>query len=159
MFKNAKNPKWSDAAHSSIIFDVVFIDNKNDEFEAQAFVANPTDCTSYGQMLYYFALNGLFGHIADSDEELMLKGEMPIPADCEIQDGKIVYVGNKEKEAQAELDRRIGELMTLQMRAKAELDPQFAETRKAALQALLECPQQLGWPKEVTWPESPLGEN
>ena len=73
MFTNAKNPRWSDIAHSSIIIDVLF----ENETKYSPFVASHSDITTHGPMLYNFAVSGLFGPVLDSDEERIIRGEIP----------------------------------------------------------------------------------
>ena len=108
MIKNCKNPKWSDAAHSSIILDAMFIGCNGEEeiWEEQAFVAAPNDCTSYGPMLFNFAVNGIFGKVADSDEERILSGEIPPPQGFAVKNGEIVNLMEIEAGVRAEFDRR-----------------------------------------------------
>ena len=92
------------------------------------------------------------------------------PAGQKIENGEFVPMMAKERflagqitleqydaifagENEAELQRRIGEFMTPEALARAELDETYAVRRKAALAALLAVKEQPGWPLEVKWPE------
>jgi hypothetical protein len=147
MFTNAKNPKWTGSDHKTIKIEVNF----NGEWVP--FVASQTDCTDYGPMLYNFAVNGVFGPIADSDEERIIAGELPVPEGFIVQDGKLVDMTLYTNQAQAELDRRLAEIQTPESLAQAEMDEEYAAERKAKLAALLAVKQQPGWPFTVEWPE------
>jgi hypothetical protein len=147
MFTNARNPKWTNADHTSIMVEV----ERNGEW--MGFVAGPTDCTDYGPMLYNFAVNGIFGEIADSDEERIISGEIPVPEGYVVKDGKLVNTALYEQQAQAELDRRLGQLTNPEAQGRAALDEGYAAERKAAIEALLAVKEQPGWPLEVKWPE------
>jgi len=148
MFTNAKNPRWANKAHEKIILDVLF---KGSESYA-TFVASPNDCTTHGPMLFSFAENGLFGTIADSDEERVLRGEIDPPQGCKVTDGGIVNIAARAREAQAELDRRLAALNGEEAKARAEIDKAYAEDRKEKLAALLAVKEQEGWPANVEWP-------
>ena len=147
MFTNARNPKWTGADHKTIRLEV----EMNGEWVG--FVASPTDCTDYGPMLYNFAVNGVFGEIADSDEERIIAGELPAPEGYIVQDGELVNVAMYEQQAMAELNRRLAELNSEEAKAQAELDEDYAAERREKLVALLAVKTQPGWPLEVEWPE------
>ena len=147
MFTNARNPKWTGADRKTIRLEV----EMNGEWAG--FVASQTDCTDYGPMLFNFAVNGIFGPVADSDEERIIAGELPAPDGFIVQDGQLVNVAMHEQQAQAELDRRLAELNSEESKARAELDEEYAAERKAKLAALLAVKAQDGWPVTVEWPE------
>ena len=149
MLTNAKNPRWASKAHAQIILDVQF---KGGESYA-SFTASPEDCTAHGPMLFNFAKNGVFGPVADSDEERILRGELAPPEGCAVIGGKVVNLAAQERKAQAELDRRLAALNTEEAKARAELDKAYAEGRRAKLAALLVLKGQKNWPGEVKWPE------
>jgi len=149
MFNNAKNPRWADRGHTSIILDVQFIG----EEEYVQFVAVPNDCTTHGPMLFNFALNSIFGDVAASDEERIIAGELPVPEGYVVQDGELVNVAIYEQQATVELGRRLAELNNEEARALAELDEEYAAKRKVKLAALLAVKTQSGWPVDVVWPE------
>jgi len=52
-----------------------------------------------------------------------------------------------------ELDRRLEELQTPVVIAKAEINAEFAAERKVKIAALLAVMEQKSWPLEVEWPE------
>jgi len=147
MFTNARNPKWSDKARRAIILEV----EVNGEWVP--FAASPTDPTDYGPMLFNFALKGIFGEIAESDEVLILRGELPVPEGYAVQDGKLIYTVEYEQRSTDELNRRLAELQTPEAVAMAEIDKAYAAERKSKLVALLEVKGQPGWPINVEWPE------
>jgi len=147
MVEKAKNPRWADKQHCKIILDLLV------DKEWVPFVASVDDCTIHGPMLYNFALNSLFGPIADSEEERILRGEMEPWAGCKIIDGKIVNIAELEKDAEGELNRRLAELQTPQAIAQAEIDPVFAASRKEKLAELLAVMDQPQWPLKVEWPQ------
>ena len=147
MFTNARNPKWTGADHRTITLEA----EMNGEWVG--FVASLTDCTDYGPMLYNFAANGIFGPVADSDEERVIAGELPAPEGYVVQDGKLVNVAQYEQQAQAELNRRLAALNSEEAKAQAAIDEDYAAERKAKIAALLAVKQQEGWPVTVEWPE------
>jgi uncharacterized small protein (DUF1192 family) len=147
VFTNARNPKWTGSDHKTITLEV----EMNGEWVG--FVASPADCTDYGPMLYRFAVNGVFGEIAASDEERVVAGDLPVPEGYALLDGRLVNVAMREQQAVAELKRRLAALNSEEARAQAELDGDYAVERKAMLAALLAVKQQPGWPTAVEWPE------
>jgi len=149
MFTNAKNPRWADAERGKIILDVRFIG----EEEYVPFVASADDSATHGPMLFNFAVNGIFGTVADSDEERILKGEIEPWDGYKVIDGEIVNVAELEREAQGELDRRLTELQSPQSLAEAECDEEYAAKRKEKLAALLSVKGQPGWPHKPRWPD------
>jgi len=52
-----------------------------------------------------------------------------------------------------ELNRRLAELQTQVVIAKAEVSPEYAAKRKTTMAALLAVEKQPGWPVVVEWPE------
>jgi len=149
MIVNAKNARWTDASKTKIILDVKL----SLEMEWMSFIASPNDCTDYGPMLYNFAVNGVFGDIGASNEELIIAGVLPVPDGYAVQGEKLVNIAAIEYEATAELNRRLEELQTPEVLARAEIDEEFGAERKMRLAALLDVRQQDGWPVTVAWPE------
>ena len=149
MFEDARNPKWVNSSRSQIVLEVKFAETG----EWAPFVASPTDCTDYGPMLYYFALNGKFGPIAVSDEERIIAGEMQCPEGYAVIDGQIVNTAVIEQEAVAELNRRLAEWNSEEAKATAEISEDYAVERKEKIAALLAVKKQDGWPLTVEWPE------
>ena len=148
MFTNARNPKWAEPAHTKIILEVELNGN-----EWAGFVASPTDCTEYGPMLFNFAANGIFGPVANSDDERIIAGELPVPDGYIIKDGGLINIGAYEREATEELNRRLAEFTSEESKARAEIDADYAAERKDKMAALLAVKEQEGWPLEVTWPQ------
>jgi hypothetical protein len=149
MFSDVKNPRWDGKNHERIIFDVLFEGREG----WLSFVAAHDDCTTHGPMLYNFAVQGLFGPVADSDEERILRGELPPPEGYRVVGGGLVNIAAVTAEAEAELSRRLASLSTEEAKARAEIDEAYAAERKAKLAALLAVKEQAGWPLSVQWPE------
>jgi len=149
MIENAKNPRWTDSGRTKILLDVQL----TEEEEFVGFVASPTDCTDYGPMLYNFAVNGVFGPVAASDEERILAGDLPVPEGYVVQDGQLINIAKYEQQATEELNRRLAVLQTPEAMAQAEVDGEYAAERTAKLAALLAVKEQPGWPVTVEWPE------
>ena len=149
MIKQVKNPKYANKQHEAIILDVI-LDN---EQEWCHYVARSSDCVADGVRLYYQAVLGEFGSIADSDEERILRGELPVPDGWTIQDGQLINLAAYAQAAEAELQRRLAELQTPEALAQAEIDEGYAAERKAKLAALLSVKKQNSWPLEVIWPD------
>jgi len=146
MFTNAENPKWTGKEHRSIVLDV----EMNGEWVK--YPASPTDCDELGLTLYHFAANGIFGPIADSDEERILNGELPVPEGYGIQDGRLINIAIYEEQAIEELNRRLSALQTPEVIARAEIDEEYAAERRAKIAAVLAVKDQPGWPINITWP-------
>ena len=149
MIEDAKNPRWADSGKTKIMLDVKIAGRE----EWAPFVASPTDCTSHGPMLYHFALNGKFGKVAASDEERIIAGEIPMPEGYAVVDGQIVDTATAEREAEAELNRRLAEWNSEEAKATAEISEDYAAERKEKIAALLAVKKQDGWPLAVEWPE------
>jgi len=153
MFKDVKNPRWTTSAHDQIAFDV----RMENEETYTTFVTSADDSVVHGRMLFNLAVNGIFGAIADSVEDRMIKGEVELPEGMEVIDGRLVDTASQRREAEqaakTELDRRLSELQTPEALARAEVDSAFAADRKAKLTALLAVKEQPGWPGKVEWPE------
>ena len=147
MFTNARNPKWTGADHSKILLEV----EMNGEWVD--FVASPTDVTSHGPMLYNFATHGIFGEIADSDEERIIAGDLPVPDGYAIQEGALVNVAEYEQAAQTELDNRLAALNSEENKARAAIDENYAAEWKVQIALLLAVKGQPGWPVAVEWPD------
>lgn len=104
-------------------------------------------------MLYNFAVNGVFGEIDISDEERILSGELPPPDGYEVQNGELVNIAQLTHDALTELNYRLSQYTNDESKARAEVDEDYAATRKAMITALLAVKQQPGWPTNVVWPE------
>jgi len=156
MFKDVKNPRWAGKDHAQIIFDVMFTEEEG----WVPFVASPDDCTTHGPLLYAIAANGrLVEETQDSEEERILRGEMDPWEGHRVIGGEIVNVAEMERQAEAELGRRLASMQTPQALAEAEVNPETASRRKEKLSALLAVKGQPGWPLKVEWPEDGDGKN
>ena len=147
MFTNARSPKWAGADRRAVMLEV----EMNGEWAG--FAASQADVTEYGPMLYNFAVNGLFGEIAASDEERIVAGELPPPEGYAVRDGRLVYIAGQERQATEELSRRLAELNSEEAKAQAEIDEGYAAERKEKIAALLAVKKQPGWPSAAGWPE------
>ena len=147
MIFNARNPKWTDSGKTVIMLEVEL------ENEWATFAAAPNDCTIHGPMLYNFAVNGLFGEILDSDEERIIRGELPAPEGMAIIEGKLVNIAYLEQQAEQELGCRLAPYLSAESQATAEVDEAYAQERKDKITALLAVKNQNGWPVNVEWPE------
>jgi len=105
-----------------------------------------------------------------TQEERVIAGlDEPQPG-YKIEDGEIVPMTQEERleagqitqenyelftaeKNESELQRRLAELQTPEVLARAELDEEYAVGRKAKLAALLAVKTQAGWPVAVEWPE------
>ena len=147
MFTDVKDPQWTGANHATIILDV------ESGGQWSKFVASQTDVTDYGRLLYHLAVHGKFGKIADSEEELIIAGKLPVPEGYAIREGALVNIIEYAQAAQTELDLRLAELNSDENKARAVIDEDFAVEWKARLTALLAVKGQPGWPQEVIWPD------
>jgi hypothetical protein len=80
---------------------------------------------------------------------------VPMPLAEQLEAGQITreeYESRMANENSAELQRRLGELLTPEALAQAELDAEFAAERKTKLAALLAVKKQEGWPVSAEWP-------
>jgi hypothetical protein len=118
------------------------------------FVARSSDCEAHGVRLFYEALyEHKYGEIADSDEERILRGEIPPPEDCQVIDGAIVNIAEIKQQVDEELNRRLSAYMSAESLAHAEIDAEYAAERKTKIAALLAVKQQPGYPLTVEFPE------
>jgi hypothetical protein len=151
MVLEAKNPRWGEKEHESITIDI-----RSDQFEGWVtYVARRTDYEAEGVRLWYDTTLGKYGAIADSDEERILRGDIPPPEGYAVQDGEIVDVAGAARNAEAELVRRMEPWLSVEAQARAEIDAAYAAKRKTAIAAILAVKEQAGWPFTVVWPDQP----
>lgn len=124
------NPRWATPAHTNIIVDCTL------EGELLQFVAEPADCTDYGPEIYKDCIDGKYGEIAEYTPPIRTKEEL-------------------ESLAQAELDRRLNEVMTTENQAMAEIDDEYRVVYKTSIKELLAVRKQKGWPENIEWPKKP----
>ena len=128
MITDIKNPRWSSPAHDKIIVDGIF------EGEEVQFVASPTDCTEHGRKIYQDCADGKYDKIAEYEPPVITPEEI-------------------EANATAELNRRLSEIMTPEIKALAEVDDEFREEYKGKIKALLDLKTKKGWPDKIDWPD------
>lgn len=107
--------------------------------EEMDFIASPNDCEEHGRILYEEAIDGYFGPIAPY---------VPLTVD-EIR-------AETAAQVRAERDRRLATDVDgiNAVRWNAMTESQQAAW-KAYRQALLDIPQQGGFPENVIWPDIP----
>jgi hypothetical protein len=130
--KYANNPKWVDQAHTSIELTVRFEEIDED----LPFHATPSDVEEHGRDIYKRAKDGEFGVIAEwtppTTEQLAAKARQ--------QRDELLF----------EVDSIVGN--PLRWASFSETEQQaWADYR----QALLDVPQQAGFPNTINWPTKP----
>jgi len=143
---NARNPKWTSSNKTTIILEIEL----NGEWVA--FVASPNDCTDYGPKLFENAINGEYGEVALSDEELILTGKMSVPEGMAITNGKLINLAYYEQQATEELNRRLAPYFLPEALDDAENNEAYAAERKEKIAALRAVKSQSGWPVNIQWP-------
>jgi hypothetical protein len=149
MILNARNPKWMDSGKTKIEMEIAVDAEEN----WVPFVAAPDDCTDYGAALFKSAVNGKFGAVQDSDDERILRGELPMPDGFSSVDGQIIDIYWLEQTMEIELERRFAEVNSEESKARAEIDEAYAAERKELIVALLDVRIQEGWPFKADWPD------
>lgn len=129
---DCKSPKWADY-HKTLI-DVIW---NHPEHGNIPFTASENDCEEHCRAIHKAAISGEYGEIAPYD------GEIP-PTEEEL----------KEMEARAERNRLLAELDA--MVSNPFRFAEYSDAKKKALakyrQALLDYPQQDGFPNETDLP-------
>jgi len=128
----AHSPKYADFGHTAI--DLVI---EHPEFGTIPFTASPSDTAPLGQDLYTQAVAGAFGEIAAYDglsPEEVLTEQMRTQRDALL----------------AQLDAIVNNPLRW-----AEYTAEQQAALAAYRQALLDVPQQEGFPSEIDWPEMP----
>jgi len=148
MFKDVKNPRWTNSVHNQIAFDVQMENEEGNQHVTFPTTAN--DSTSHGRLLFNLASNGVFGPVADSAEERILRGELPAPKGMKVDGGKLRKMTEPEQ-LEAGLIERPGHkvvngeivAMTLQEQltagqiAQAEYDRRISADNTAELERRL----------------------
>jgi len=131
----ASNPKYADYAHTAIDMTIA-----HPELGTIPFTASAGDPEPLGQSLYARAVAGDFGEIAPFDG--------PPPPDPQ----KVLA-----DEVRFERNQRLRALDAVVASPLRWAD--FSDAQKVALasyrQALLDVPQQSGFPDAIVWPEAP----
>lgn len=129
--KSASNPKWVDEAHTSINLTVNF-----EEIGTVPFTATPNDTEEHGRDIYAKAVAGEFGEIAEWT---------PPTTDELAQQARWKRSGLLQ-----ELDSIVGNPLRWASFSQAQ-QTAWANYR----QALLDVPQQAGFPNTINWPTKP----
>lgn len=131
--KSASNPKWVDEAHTSINLTVNF-----EEIGTVPFTATPNDTEEHGRDIYAKAVAGEFGVISEWT---------PPTTDELAQQARWKRSGLLQ-----ELDSIVGNPLRWAS-FSAEQQTAWANYR----QALLDVPQQPGFPNTINWATKPEG--
>ena len=130
--KYANNPKWVDQAHTSIELTVRFEEIDED----LPFHATPSDVEEHGRDIYKRAKDGEFGVIA----EWTPPTTQQLAAKARQQRDELLF----------EVDNIVGNPLRW---------ASFSEAKQQAWanyrQALLDVPQQAGFPNTINWPTKP----
>tara|TARA_R110002126_G_scaffold286351_1_gene437999 strand:- start:621 stop:1031 length:411 start_codon:yes stop_codon:yes gene_type:complete len=127
-YTNVTNPKWTSAEHTTIDCEVTF-----DEIGTVPFTATPNDTEEHGRDIYVKAIAGEFGVIAEWT-----------PPTTE----QLASNARGQRDALlAELDSIVGNPLRWAS-FSSEQQTSWANYR----QALLDVPQQAGFPNTINWP-------
>lgn len=133
-YTTIKNLKWSDEQHLRINCDVNFEDLKE---EFVPFTADPNDSSEHGKDIFARAVNGEFGEIAEYE---------PPPLE---------YFESMVRNQRDDLLVQFDSIVSNPFRWNdftAEQKQELSEYR----QALLDVPQQSGFPYQVTFPTTSI---
>jgi len=151
MITDVRNPKWTTPQKNQIIVEIKSSLYPDDGWIP--YVAGPSELNKDEATIYGLVVNGAFGKVEDSDNERIIRGELPLPEGIEIIDGKLVDTAYLEHQATEELNRRLSEWQTPESLALAETDEEYSALRKASMKTLLAVKNQSGWPVNVVWPD------
>ena len=127
-YTNVTNPKWTSAEHTTIDCEVTF-----DEIGTVPFTATPNDTEEHGRDIYVKAIAGEFGVIAEWT-----------PPTTE----QLASNARGQRDALlAELDSIVGNPLRWAS-FRSEQQTSWANYS----QALLDVPQQAGFPNTINWP-------
>ena len=139
-YTQVKNPKWANFEKTAIQCEVNF-DDISDEFVPFGAVASGD--YPHTHEIFARCIAGDFGDIQEYD------GPLP-PTEEELLEQKKFEVRRQRNEKLKELDI----VVSNPLRFASFTDEQKAELATYR-QALLDVPQQAGFPSEVVWPEKP----
>lgn len=132
-YTEVTNPRYSSPNNATIDMEVKF----EDFDEVMPFTANPNDVMPHGRELYQRAVAGDFGEVAP-------------------------YTGPSAEELQAQAAREYRDnllhdldLVVANPLRWSSFSPDQQSAIAAYRQALLDVPQQTGFPSAINWPEKP----
>ncbi|RMO78708.1 phage tail protein [Pseudomonas syringae group genomosp. 3] len=149
---NARNPRWADQAHTSIVLWVIFEETK-DLYGEVPFAASADDPEPHGVELFNRAIAGEFGEILEPTEQMVMAHVM-------------ILRGGFSAEATAKINALASELDTLQdavtlglateaqMKALPALQAELAAYRLYRVQ-LAQLDALSGFPVSFDWPVPP----
>ena len=136
-YKQVKNPIWSSAEHTAINCEVDFDDLKE---EFVPFTANPNDSYAHTKQIFNECVEGKWGSIAEF---------VPyVPTTEELA----AQVREQRDDLLQELDSIVGNPLRW-----ASFSTEQQTTWANYRQALLDVPQQAGFPNTVNFPNKPEG--
>ena len=135
-YKDVKNLQWANAEHTVINCEVDFDDVRE---EYVPFSATATDMYEHTIEIFNRCLSGEFGEVKEYE---------PPPPPTEEQLAEMVRYQRDE------LLKELDVIVSNPLRFASFTDEQKAELATYR-QALLDVPQQAGFPSEVVWPEKP----
>lgn len=127
------SPKYS--SHDNSTIDVVWDHPEHGEIP---FTASPDDVIDYSREIYYMALDGEFGEVA------------PYTGPSEVE-----LAGEDVRHVRDGLLRELDLVLTNPLRW-GELDDSQRSMIAEYRSGLLNVPQQVGFPLDVSWPEKPV---
>lgn len=136
-YTDVKNPQWANPEKTAINCEVNF-SHIAEEFVP--FTATPDDFYAHGREIYDLALSGQIGEIADYQ---------PPPEPTEEQ--KAFLIRQNRDNALKELDA----IVSNPLRWNSYSDTQKSQVAQYR-QALLDIPQQAGFPNTIDWPSLSL---
>jgi hypothetical protein len=135
-FNNVKNCKWGDAEHTHIVCEVDF--DHLDEIYVP-FSVDPKDKYEHSKEIYKKALAGDFGTIAEYEPPAL-------PTTEQLAENARGHRDN----LLSEMDKIVGNPLRWASFSQAQ-QTTWANYR----QALLDVPQQAGFPNTINWPTKP----
>jgi hypothetical protein len=129
----AKNPKYSQADNSTIDIEI-----NHAVYGWIPFTADPKDVEAHGRELFAQAVAGEFGEIAPY-----------VPPTVEV----LAQIARADRDAKLAIE--IDPLVSNPLRW-GELSQADKDLIAAYRQALLDVPEQIGFPTEIVWPVYPL---
>ena len=136
---------WDDAEHTVIILHVSDIDDRGEEIKSFYYATNESDPTPMNRELWTL-VNKEPEKIQENPVVLMTNGELPVPEGHTLKNGILYHDETQELLAKEAINRRLDELYSGHVLARAESDPVYESNRKADIQELLSLEKQRGFP-------------